>query len=75
MAIDQTTSAVFDGTQDSVTVTWTDPGVAFSLLYGLTILDAQGAVGIWATARSATGCTINTSARFTGTVDLLIKPH
>jgi len=67
--------ASFNGTQDSVNVTWTDPGVPFSLLWGL--IDSAGGIESvpWITSRTSTGCTVNTSGRFTGAVDLIVIPN
>jgi hypothetical protein len=74
MAI-QTAVATFTGAEDSVAVTWSAafgaaPTVATA---GVLISDGFGAVGIDIPTSSltATGCTVETSARFTGAVELI----
>ena len=68
----QTAQATFNGTQDFVDVTWTAMPGNFGIAEGVTISDSEGPVQVWYTNRSATGARVNTSDRFSGTVDLVI---
>jgi hypothetical protein len=66
--------AAFNGTQDTVVISWpatkTNPP---KLIPGApTITDGSGGVAIWLTNTSSTGATVNTSARFSGTVDIAV---
>lgn len=72
----QATFGAFNGTQDSVAVSWSDPGVPFSILWGVGLLDSPlGDVIPHLTSRTATGATINISQRFSGVVNLVIVPN
>lgn len=71
----QSATATFNGTQDNVAVTWTAMPASFGISGGETVTDGNGPTAIWTTARSSTGCTVNTSARFTGTVEDLVWDH
>jgi hypothetical protein len=68
----QNATASFDGSQDSVAVTWPTMTGNYGINHGLAITDAAGPVSIWLTSVSSSGATVNTSARFTGAVDLAI---
>jgi hypothetical protein len=66
-------TATFDGTQDSVAVLWSS---AFSaapgtVTYGIGISDGGGVIDCDVTSVTATGCTVEPSARFTGVVELI----
>lgn len=71
MAI-QTATATFTGAEDFVAVTWPAMAGSFGIAHGITVTDAQGPVVVWLTGRSSTGATVNTSARFSGSVELTI---
>jgi hypothetical protein len=64
----QTATATFDGDEDSVDVTWP----AMIANYGIAMGLSGDNVVVWLSAVTATGATVNTSAQFTGEVDLLI---
>lgn len=68
----QSVTAVFNGGQDTVAVTWSAMAGNFAVVAGVTVTDSNGPVVPWLTARTATGCTVNVSDRFTGTVELAI---
>jgi hypothetical protein len=68
----QVATATFNGTQDTVAVSWTAPIGNFGITAGVTVTDSIGPVVITLESRTSTGCTVRTSARFTGTVELNI---
>jgi hypothetical protein len=74
MAI-QTAVATFTGAEDSVAVTWSSPFSSSPTLItaGVVISDSGGAVAIDIPSASVTGagCTVETSARFAGAVELI----
>jgi len=74
MAI-QTAIATFTGAEDSVAITWSAPFSSAPLLVsaGVQISDTGGAVAVDIPAASLTaaGCTVETSGRFTGLVELI----
>lgn len=63
------TSVTFNGTQDTVAASWTPISSSFGSFYGLQ-LTSGGFVGIWLTAVANGSATVNTTARFSGTVYL-----
>jgi hypothetical protein len=68
----KTAIATFNGSQDSVDVTWT--GIGASHHVSCAVVPTDGSVGIetWLTNHTSGGATVNVSARFTGTVTLMI---
>jgi hypothetical protein len=74
MAI-QTAIATFTGAEDSVAVTWsaTFASAPTVLTAGVVISDTGGAVGIDVPLASvtSTGCTVETTGRFAGAVELI----
>jgi hypothetical protein len=67
--------ATFTGAQDSVAVTWATAFAAPPTLvtHGVLVSDGIGTVevSIPSSTLTATGCTVETSARFTGAVQLI----
>lgn len=66
-------TAAFDGTQDTVVVTWSTafvntPTIASA---GIVITDGFGAPSVDIISVTNTGCTVETSGRFTGAVELI----
>lgn len=59
-------------TDDSVDVTWDALGGSYGIVTGLKVTDGEGPVGVWLTAVSDGAATVNASAAFSGTVELLI---
>ncbi len=71
MAI-QTNQAQFDGMQDHVDITWNDPFVnGYYVTTGTVVDDDGGPVAITITSVSSSGLTVNTSAAFSGHVDII----
>lgn len=74
MAI-QTAIATFTGAEDSVAVVWSSPFSSSPTLItaGVVISDTGGAVAVDIPSSSVTGagCTVETSGRFTGLVELI----
>jgi len=68
----QTATATFTGAEDSVAVTWTAMPGNFGISAGVQITDGSGPVAVSLSSVSSTGATVNTSARFTGTVSLMV---
>lgn len=64
----QLQTAVFDGTQDSQALVWATAYDHFRLLSALKTTGPIPRITI--SAASSAGCTINTNARFTGSVDV-----
>lgn len=71
MAIN-TASVTFTGAEDTLPATWTAMTGNFGIAASVTPTDGSGGVVPWITARTATGCTVNVSQRFAGTVDLVV---
>jgi hypothetical protein len=67
--------ATFNGTQDSVAVTWATAFASPPVLvtHGVLVSDGVGTVevSIPSSSLTATGCTVETTARFTGAVQLI----
>lgn len=72
MAI-QSVTVTFNGTQDTLPATWTAVTSSQGVQCGVTVTDAAGPVVAWLTARTTTGCTVNVSERFSGTVEITIE--
>ena len=73
MAI-QAVTASFNGTQDSVAVTWPDLGVVpNSISVGVCTSDGGGAVDVLISALVSSGCTVTPTARFVGTVEIIVQ--
>lgn len=65
----QTATATFNGSQDTVAVSWTAmSGNYVVVCSNPTITDGSGAVVPWLTSVSSTGATVNVSDRFSGSV-------
>jgi hypothetical protein len=71
MAI-QTATASFTASSTPQAITWPAMTGNFGVAAAITVTDGNGPVGVWLTARSASGATVNVSDAFTGTVDLVI---
>lgn len=73
MAI-QTATATFTGAEDSVAVTW--PALGYTpaaISIGPCTSDSLGVVDAFASSVTSTGCTITPTARFTGTVEVIVQ--
>lgn len=68
----QLVAVTFDSTQDNVAASWSNLGGTQRVFHGLTITDSLGPVVIHLTSRTTTGATVNTSSKFSGTVELEI---
>jgi len=68
-----TATAVFDGTQDSVAVSWSTAFAAApgTVTYGIGISDGGGVIDCDVTSVTSAGCTVEPTARFTGVVELI----
>lgn len=71
MAATQYATATFDGTQDSIAVTWADLGGTQYVTHGITT-DGTVVEGVNLTNLTRTGATIVPFARFSGSVTLEI---
>lgn len=65
-------TATFTGAEDSVDVTWPGISARHHVSAGVCPSDGGGTPKVWLTNHSATGATVNTSARFSGTVKLFV---
>lgn len=63
--------AVFDGSTDAVAVTWPSITGTFRVVLDVVVDAAAGFIAVQAVTRTATGCTVQASAPFTGTVTVL----
>jgi hypothetical protein len=68
-----TATATFTGVEDSVAVVWSTAFVGAPTIKqsGVNIADGNGPVSVDLISVTNTGCTVETSGRFTGTVDLI----
>jgi hypothetical protein len=68
-----TATATFNGSQDSVAVVWSTAFISAPTLVtsGVVITDGSGPVMVDIISVTNTGCTVETSARFTGAVELI----
>jgi hypothetical protein len=64
-------TAAFDGTQDTVAVTWSTAFLtAPSVTAGISVADSQ-VLDVGLTSITTTGCTVEPTARFVGSVELI----
>lgn len=73
-----TATAIFTGAEDSVAVTWVMvAGSAFTappaVTAGVNVSDGGGPVAVDVVSVTTTGATVNPSARFTGTIELIAE--
>jgi hypothetical protein len=68
-----TATATFTASQDSVAVVWSTAFISAPTIasMGVIITDGNGPVGIDIISVTNTGCTVETTARFTGAVELI----
>jgi len=68
-----TATATFTGAEDSVAVVWSTAFISTPSVRqtGVVITDGGGPVAIDIINPTNTGCTVETSGRFTGTVELI----
>ena len=72
MAI-QNVTATFNGTQDTVAASWSATSATQAVQCGVTVTDGAGPVVVWLTSRTTSGCTVNVSERFSGTVEITVE--
>jgi hypothetical protein len=66
-----TATATFDGTQDTVAVTWSTPFVSTpGVTAGIGVRDGQ-TLDVDITSVTTTGCTVAPTSRFVGVVELI----
>jgi hypothetical protein len=68
-----TATAAFNSSQDSVAVVWSTAFISAPTLVtsGVVVTDGSGPVAVDIISVTNTGCTVETSARFTGAVELI----
>lgn len=71
MAI-KTVTATFNGTQESIDVTWPGISASHSIDIGCAPSDGFGPIKPWLTSHASTGATVNVSAKWQGTVKLRV---
>lgn len=70
-----TATATFTGAEDSVAVSWSTPFSSTPTVRqdGVVISDGNGPVAVNIITVTTTGCTVETSGRFGGTVELIAR--